>query len=236
MDKLTTHILLLRHGQTDANASGVLQGHQPTPLNRLGVRQAMLLGDRVAAFRPPVGLLVSSDLTRAMQTAGPIASACGLDVVTDPAWRERGFGLLEGKFVGDKERWRAASGEMDPPGAEPTTEMQERVRSALLKLVESRHAFRSFRPGRRARRAEQRPPATIAVVTHGGPIRGILRMLDEGRLPRTRGPRGDSVPTIVNGSILHLLARHYRDGVRWRIVAVNDAVHLDGLATRTDAG
>src|SRR5206468_4407724 len=137
MDGRTLRILLLRHGQTDANASGVLQGHQPTPLNRLGVRQAALLAERLASYRPPIDVLVSSDLPRATQTAGSIAAACGLKVIVDRAWRERGFGLLEGKPVGDREMWRAASGEMDPPGAELTADLHERVRVALMKLPDA---------------------------------------------------------------------------------------------------
>src|SRR5580700_4292225 len=114
-DARDVDILLLRHGQTDANASGVLQGHQPTPLNVLGVRQAKLLAQRLAAIQPPLDVLVSSDLRRAAQTAGSIAATCGLRVHADAAWRERSFGLLEGKPVGERATWQAASGEMDPP-------------------------------------------------------------------------------------------------------------------------
>jgi probable phosphoglycerate mutase len=219
MDGRTLHILLLRHGQTDANASGVLQGHQATPLNRLGIRQAALLAERLSSYRPPVDVLVSSDLARAMQTAGTIAAACGLKPVIDKAWRERGFGMLEGKPVGDREMWRAASGELDPPGAEPTLELQARVRDALLRLA------RDF------------PKASvIAVVTHGGPIRGILRMLHDGRLELTRGHTAVDVPSIANCAILELICRRYPDGARWRIGCVNDATHLGGMVTERDSG
>jgi probable phosphoglycerate mutase len=219
MKPRTTSILLLRHGQTDANAAGVLQGHQPTPLNLLGIRQATLLAARLESFRPPIDVLVSSDLPRAMQTAGPIASACGLRVVIDSAWRERGFGLLEGKPVGEREMWRAASGEFDPPGAEPTADLHERIRRALLRLPD------------RYPRAN-----VIAVVTHGGPIRGILKMLADGRLPAARGRRLLEVPPIENCSILHLLARRYRNGVRWRLACVNEASHLGEVAIAADTG
>jgi probable phosphoglycerate mutase len=208
-----THILLLRHGQTDANASGMLQGHQPTPLNVVGVRQAKLLAERLVGFRPPVDVLISSDLPRALQTAGSIAAACGLGVKTDPAWRERSFGLLEGKPVGEKEMWRAASGELDPPGAEPTTDLHDRIQTALLSLP------------------DQFPKArVIAVVTHGGPIRSILRMLGDSRLRTTRGHPPVPLTTILNCSILHLRIRRYRDGIRWRLQCVNDAAHLQEIA------
>ncbi len=166
----TTDILLLRHGQTAANASGTLQGHQPTPLNLTGVRQATLLADRLGAWRPRVRALVSSDLPRAAQTAGPIAAACHLSVKTDARWRERGFGLLEGKPVGSREIWQVAGGEVDPPGAEPSADFLGRVRQALLAVA-----------------AAHRGRPTVAVVTHGGPIRCVLKMLIDGRLSVARG-------------------------------------------------
>ena len=215
----TTHILLLRHGQTDANASGTLQGHLPTPLNLTGIGQATRLAERLKSWRPPVGVLVSSDLPRAAQTAGPIAAACHLSVRTDPAWRERGFGLLEGKPVGNRSIWQVAGGEVDPPGAEPAADFLGRVRAALLALAET----------------HRRTPV-VAVVTHGGPIRGVLRMLIDGRLRLVRNHRPVELVTVPNCSVLHLMARHYRDGVRWRVVAVNDVSHLGDLVTTRDVG
>ncbi len=218
LNSTTTHILLLRHGQTDANASGTLQGHLPTPLNLTGIRQAYLLAGRLVGFAPPLEILVSSDLARATQTAGPIASSCGLPIVTDPNWRERGLGLLEGKPIGNKEIWQVASGEFDPPGAEPAAQMQERVRSALMNLP-----------------ITYRNNQSIAVVTHGGPLRAILKMLADGRLPSTRG-FSDEIPQIPNCSIMHLLARRYREGTRFRIVAINDVAHLGEMITSRENG
>src|SRR3954463_4142309 len=86
------HVLLLRHGQTDSNAGGVLQGWLPTPLNAAGRAQSGRLAARLATFEPRVRRLVSSDLVRARQTAGPIAAALGVEPVFDPRWRERGLG------------------------------------------------------------------------------------------------------------------------------------------------
>ena len=218
MTHRTTNILLLRHGQTEANLAGVLQGHQPTSLNLAGVRQATLLANRLAGYRPAVDVLISSDLPRAVQTAGPIAAACGLRPVLSPAWRERTFGLLEGKPIGDRELWRAAGGEVDPPGAEPTIDMQNRIQTAMHDLL------------------TKYPKANlIAVVTHGGPIRSVLRMLASGKMRLARGQTLANVPLIHNCSILHLSTRHYRDGVRWRISCVNDISHLADIAAVANA-
>ena len=219
-DRTTTHILLLRHGQTDANASGTLQGHLPTPLNLTGQRQAQRLAERLRAWRPPVTVLLSSDLPRAAQTAGPVAAACGLSVAYDDAWRERSFGpLLEGKLVKDRSIWSVAGGEVDPPGAEPSADFLGRVRAALLDLA-----------------ADRRRPPTTAVVTHGGPMRGILKMLIDGRLKLTRGHPPIELVPIANCSVMHLVARHYRRGVRWRLAAVNDVAHLGDIVTTRDMG
>jgi probable phosphoglycerate mutase len=206
----STHILLIRHGQTDANANGQLQGHLPTPLNRTGIRQANQVAARLAAHSPPVEVLISSDLTRAAETAAPIAAACGLQMTLDAAWRERSFGLLEGKPVGNKSMWEAASGEIDPPGAEPSDEVRTRIYNALVAIP------RTYPKNQ-----------LIAVVTHGGPIRTVLKLLAEGTLPTTRGHSQVEFPPIPNGAVLHLVARHYPEGLRWKIESVNDVAHLE---------
>jgi len=214
------HILLLRHGQTDSNAGGMIQGHLPVPLNDLGRKQADLLAQRIADWRPRVEAIVSSDLARAVQTAEPIAQACGLaDRITfDRAWRERGLGEMEGKTVGDREIWRAATGEITPPGAESVPQFRGRVVEALRNLP-----------------ATQTGWTVVAVVTHGGPIRAILRALANGELPFD-GDRAaaEGAEEIANCSVLHLTWSP--SGRTWQIECLNDVAHLASLATATDAG
>ena len=210
-----THILLLRHGLTDANASGTLQGHQPTPLNALGHRQAQLLARRLATHTPPIELLISSDLPRAAQTAQPIARACGLALALTPAWRERCLGSLEGKTAHEQEIWRMASAEADPPGAESASAFIDRIHGALLAAAED-------------------PPARtpIAIVTHGGPCRAVLRMLIDGRLPLAPNHPTPDLVMIANCSIMHLV--HHAG--TWQLASLNDAAHLHGLYSDRDAG
>ena len=62
-------VLLIRHGETDWNASQRYQGHGAMPLNARGRAQAHALAQRLGA-RGPFAALVSSDLPRAMETAG----------------------------------------------------------------------------------------------------------------------------------------------------------------------
>src|SRR5215213_4873744 len=93
-------IFLLRHGQTDSNAAGIVQGHLPVPLNELGHRQAALLAARLRVAARRIGRLISSDLPRAAQTAEPIARALNLPIEFVVAWRERLLGEFQGKPVG----------------------------------------------------------------------------------------------------------------------------------------
>ena len=213
MDKKLT-ILLLRHGQTDSNAGGIVQGHLPVPLNELGHRQARALAARLATAIPRIGRLISSDLPRAAQTAAPIAQALGLPIEFDAQWRERLLGEFQGKSVGERRTWTLATGEETPPGAESVAEFESRVLTALENVVAT---------------ADGSP---IAVVTHGGPVRVVLRMLGDGRLP-IDGEPAPPPPTIENCSILQL--HRTREG-RWRIACVNDASHLAGMHTTADEG
>ena len=215
------HLLLLRHGQTDANATGVLQGHQPTPLNDLGRRQADLLAARVALHRPRPTVLVSSDLARAAQTAAQVAAACGLAIRFDPAWRERGFGDLEGKTVGERETWRAAHGDTHPPGGESIDQFRSRVLGAFYAVV----------------RAHAGEPV-VAVVTHGGPIGVILRAMADGTLPAAAGQGPIDLQGAPNCSILELMREPapVRADAGWRVACLHDVRHLAGLVTDADSG
>ena len=214
------HLLLLRHGQTDANATGVLQGHQPTPLNALGHRQAARLAARVAEHRPRVRAVVSSDLRRAAETAHPVGVACGLQLVFDPAWRERGFGELEGKSVGERETWRAAHGDTHPPGGESVVAFRARVKAALESVARDYAGV-----------------GTVAVVTHCGPIGVILRMLSDGTIPASGDNGALDLGGAANCSVLELVyERSAAGGFAWRVSCLNDVRHLEGLVTDSDSG
>ena len=90
----TTRVLLVRHGQSQGNAEGRFGGHTATPLSARGRRQAeaaarTLLEEQVTA-------IYSSDLSRAVETAMPLARLTGLDVEQSEAFRERSVGVMEG--------------------------------------------------------------------------------------------------------------------------------------------
>lgn len=119
-------LILVRHGRTAGNASGLLQGRLDLPLDDIGDAQAAA----VAAAIGPVDHVIASPLVRATQTA----AAFGATVSTDDRWLELDYGEFDGKSLRDVPpdvwaRWRT-----DPtfatPGGESMASLDARVRAA----------------------------------------------------------------------------------------------------------
>jgi probable phosphoglycerate mutase len=89
-----TKLFLIRHGQSAGNAQGRFGGHSATPLSELGFEQARITAKALA--KENVNAIYSSDLLRAVQTAEPLAKLLNLEIITNPAFRERNVGVLEG--------------------------------------------------------------------------------------------------------------------------------------------
>ncbi len=89
-----TRLYLVRHGQSAGNADGRFGGHGPTPLSKLGYRQAELTAEALA--REGISAIYSSDLIRAVQTAEPLSRLLDIPITTLTAFRERNVGVLEG--------------------------------------------------------------------------------------------------------------------------------------------
>jgi broad specificity phosphatase PhoE len=138
-----TVLLLARHGETDWNAEGRLQGHTDRPLNEHGRRQAAALAARLARER--IDAVVASDLARARETAEIVAERLGLRVTLDPDLRERDWGTWEGLTASERERVALAS------------ETGEQHRTRILAALE--------------RIAARHPDGRVLVVTHGGSMR-----------------------------------------------------------------
>jgi len=163
----TTSILLVRHGETAWNSVRRLQGHIDIPLNAEGERQALALGRTLA--NEPVTAVISSDLQRAMQTAGAVADQHGLVVQTDPGLRERCYGAFEGllyselmeRYPVEYAQWQAR--EIDavmPPGER----VAESFRQFYQRTVGSIGAWAARHPGQ-----------TIVMVAHGGVLECAYR-------------------------------------------------------------
>jgi len=90
-------ITLLRHGESEGNQSGVIQGQSDYPLTQTGVAQAEFLAACWKSERVQFDRIITSPLLRASQTAGIIAKHLDIPVENDPDWMERNFGNLQGK-------------------------------------------------------------------------------------------------------------------------------------------
>lgn len=89
-----TRLYLVRHGQSAGNAEGRFGGHGPTPLSSLGRLQAEATAELLHS--EGISAIYSSDLDRALQTAGFLGSRTGIPVNPTKAFRERHVGVLEG--------------------------------------------------------------------------------------------------------------------------------------------
>ena len=92
-------LYIIRHGQTDWNVEGKIQGRQDIPLNDMGRRQARALADGMKSR--PVASVYSSPQKRAMETAEAIAGPLGLTVKAVPQLMEIGYGDWEGRSAED---------------------------------------------------------------------------------------------------------------------------------------
>ena len=145
-------LYLVRHGRTDANAKGLLQGRLDPPLDAVGRKQA----DAIAAMIGDVDEVISSSLTRAVETAAYFDR----DVVIDDRWIELAYGEYEGVPAGEvpPEVWQ--SWKTNPlfatKGGESFGALDHRVRAACDDLADRIH-------GR-----------DVVVVSHVSPIKAAV--------------------------------------------------------------
>jgi probable phosphomutase (TIGR03848 family) len=158
-----TTVLLVRHGLTDANTSGVLAGWTPgVHLAEKGREQATALAERLAVV--PVAAIVSSPLERCQETAAAIAAGrSALAIQTDDRLGECRYGDWEGqplKTLAKDPLWKVVQAHPSAarfPGGEALRETQARAVEAI-----------------RAHNAALGDDATWIAVSHGDVIKAIL--------------------------------------------------------------
>jgi broad specificity phosphatase PhoE len=139
---VSTRLILVRHGQTDAAIEGRTQGRIDNPLNATGRRQALALRERLLEYAPAA--IVSSPAARAVATAEPLAAALDLPIALEPRLLEMDFGSLDNRTSAEMRarapefmaRWSAADpSDLRMPGGETLRELQARVVAATLEAV-----------------------------------------------------------------------------------------------------
>lgn len=201
-------LVLLRHGQTDYNVNGRMQGHIDSHLTETGVEQATAAAPEIARLAPD--RLISSDLRRAVDTADLVAAACGRPVKLDARLRETHLGEWQGRTVAEIEdgwpgaiaAWRSDPA-WSPPGGESRIEV---VRRSLPVVEELDDEYGS-----------SEPETTVVLVAHGGLIAGLVCGLLA--LPATAWP---AIGGMGNCRWAALARR--ADHPRWRLAGYNVGV------------
>jgi probable phosphoglycerate mutase len=156
-------LFLFRHGETDWNRDGRLQGHTDVPLNATGLAQAAALAETLLAHR--LEAIVSSDLARAWNTGRIVAEALGVPLLPETGLRETSVGDAEGLLWAEAklrfgeeltERWFSHD-DAAFPGGETGGETRTRGLAALRR-------FAAAHPYRR-----------IGVSTHGAMVRQLMK-------------------------------------------------------------
>jgi probable phosphoglycerate mutase len=156
-------IFLFRHGETDWNREGRLQGRSDVPLNATGFAQAEALAGALARRR--IEAILSSDLLRAWTTGRIVAEALGVPIFPEEGLRETSVGEAEGLLwaeaktrfgQGLTERW-FTDDHVAFPGGE----------SGAMTRTRGLAALRRF--------AQANPYRRIGVSTHGAMIRQLMR-------------------------------------------------------------
>lgn len=207
-----TRVYLIRHGETEFNKIGRMQGWADAPLTEAGRMQAQALAER---FRDiPLAGVYASDLSRAAVTAQAIGDIQGLTAQTDPSLRELHMGSWSGQFIADIcrndpegiARCRAVDPTWHAPGGETYPQLRQRMGDTLAKL------------------AAKHDGQTIAVVSHGGGIRQIIAQY------RHTPWEEVSKEAIQGNTAVNLLEF---DGEEVRVIFQGDTSHLEAIGSKS---
>lgn len=168
-------IYLLRHGQTDWNLEGKMQGRKDIPMNDTGIKQMMELSEHLRKMNFHVDFIISSPLNRAKESAKIVAETIGFEgnIVYDEDFIERSFGLAEGLV------WTKDLNLNDEKYAVETVEdVCKRAKIAIDKYM-------------------LHEDISILIVAHGAILSAVKHVLSQGMF----GYHDSSVP-IIQGNIL----------------------------------
>lgn len=169
-----TIVCLIRHGETDWNAQGKIQGKTDIPLNAAGIEQAQQCGAYLSAS--DWDLIITSPLQRARRTAEIINETLDLPLVEMEEFAEKHFGDAEGLTF--EERALTFPDRLYP-NQEDNDFFHERL-AAGLKIIHDRY-----------------PNKRVLLVSHGGVINAILAKLSAGEI-------GSGKTRLLNACLSHI--------------------------------
>ena len=198
-------LVLWRHGETDFNAAGRMQGHLDSALTETGRQQARRAAPLIARFEPDV--TVSSDLSRARNTVQAFVEVSGAAVRLDKRLRETHLGEWQGlsgaevehRWPGGMDAWRS-SPTWAPPGGESRLEVAERAAEVVEEL-------------------DHQHDGTALLCAHGGLITALTAKL--------LGLPAELWPGLGGVSNCHWVVLKRRSPTHWRLMAYNSGPHAE---------
>ncbi|MBU5672788.1 histidine phosphatase family protein [Paenibacillus brevis] len=188
---------LIRHGLTDWNAVGRIQGQSDIPLNEEGRRQAGLLADRLKNEQEPRwDFVITSGLSRAQETGSILAQTLGIPLL-DPDSRivERSFGQVEGLTSAEREARWGKDWILQDLGQETEDQLRARALSFLQEMEEKYGG------------------SNVLVVSHGA----LLAQMYEALFPQQCTER-------IGNLSLTILENH---AAEWKLNLYNCTRHLE---------
>lgn len=207
-------LILLRHGQTEYNATDRMQGQLDTDLTELGRTQAKTAAAELATRGP--ARIVSSDLRRAFDTAVALGDASSLPVAVDDRLRETHLGDWQGLThldvdelsPGARLEWRG-NATMAPPGGESRIDVARRSVPVVQELVDTVPTWGDGTAG------------PVVLVAHGGLIAALTAALLD--LPVDRWP---VLGGLSNTSWVQLTSHGEGDELGWRLDVWNASARV----------
>ncbi len=206
-----TTLILIRHGESEANRQGIFAGHIDPDLQNKGIKQAELTAKYIID-NYEVDRIYSSDLQRAYKTAMCLAQMLDMEVIQDKNLREINAGEWEGikfddlsvAYPQEYNVWLNHIGHSCCVGGESVKQLGDRIMGALTKI------------------AQENDGKTVAIVTHGTPIRVAQSIVESGTTDKM-----ENIPWVSNASVTVF---EYNNN-EWKIIELSKDEHLAGLKT-----
>lgn len=206
-----TTVILIRHGESEANREDIFAGHLNVDLMPKGVEQAQKTAQYIVE-NYTVDKVYASDLKRAYKTGKTLADKLGMEIIVDKRFREIDAGEWDGikfnelgdKYAEDFRIWRDDIANAKCTGGESVEDLRKRVFGAATEV------------------AENNDGKTVVIATHATPIRVMQTYVQMGSLEKM-----NDIPWVSNASVSVF---EYDNG-KWTCKAVSMDKHLGDLVT-----
>ena len=206
-----TTLLLVRHGESEANREDIFAGHLNADLMPKGMIQAQKTAEYIAQ-NYTVDKVYASDLKRAYKTGECISQRLNTEIIPDERLREIDAGEWDGvKFnnIGNINPvefhiWLNDIGNAFCPGGETVKELNDRIVGVMTEI------------------AQNNDGKTIVVATHATPVRVMQNFVENGDLEKMQ-----SIGWVSNASVSVF---EYEDG-NWSCIKISEDRHLGELVT-----